>query len=206
MMTCGMYDYSGEFAFAAGIPAKSGVSGSLIIVIPNLCGICCYSPPLDPIGNSVKGVAFAQRLVEKFPFHNFDYGDCGKPDPRKHPDHKEMADLVDLLFGAQVGDQAKIMEYCSKDFDFGNADYDDRTALHILCSDGHLDALRLIGDHYKKMGKRHELVKLLCEKKDRWGHTPKDEVKGENSQKVLRYINQMQKIEMENLKQGYVKH
>ena len=73
MLSCGMYDYSGQFAFCVGLPAKSGVSGSLVIVIPNLCGICVYSPKLDHTGNSCRGVDFAKKLVDKYNFHNFDH-------------------------------------------------------------------------------------------------------------------------------------
>jgi glutaminase len=72
MGTCGMYDYSGEFAFQMGFPAKSGVGGAIIIVIPGVMGICTFSPRLDSVGNSVRGVAFCNALSQKFAFHNFD--------------------------------------------------------------------------------------------------------------------------------------
>ncbi len=72
MYSCGMYDYSGEFAFSVGMPAKSGVSGVIMAVIPNLLGISVYSPRIDAMGNSVRGVDFMKQLVETFNFHNYD--------------------------------------------------------------------------------------------------------------------------------------
>ena len=67
-----MYDYSGEWAFRVGLPAKSGVSGAVIIVVPNVMGICIWSPRLDSCGNSVRGVRFAKALVDRFSLHAFD--------------------------------------------------------------------------------------------------------------------------------------
>ena len=85
MFSCGMYDYSGEFAFKVGLPAKSGVSGSLMLVIPNVMGICIYSPRLDKLGNSVRGIEFCKRLIKNYNFHNFDdlLNSSQKKDPRK---------------------------------------------------------------------------------------------------------------------------
>ena len=65
MSSCGMYDFSGEWAFTVGLPAKSGVSGVIVVVIPGKMGLCAWSPRLDRIGNSVRGVAFCRELASR---------------------------------------------------------------------------------------------------------------------------------------------
>jgi glutaminase len=72
MFTCGMYDFSGQFSFSMGFPAKSGVAGACLIVVPNVMGICTWSPRLDMNGNSARGISFAQGLAEIYQIHNFD--------------------------------------------------------------------------------------------------------------------------------------
>ena len=62
MVSAGMYDDSGNFAFSMGFPCKSGVGGGLLIVIPNVCGICTFSPRLDRNGNSLRGGKFCEAL------------------------------------------------------------------------------------------------------------------------------------------------
>ena len=98
MSSCGMYDFSGEFAFSIGLPAKSGVSGALMIVVPNVLGICTWSPRLDRLGNSVRGVEFCRALVQRFAFHTYDNlrGLDKKRDPRRRA-LESWSELATLL-------------------------------------------------------------------------------------------------------------
>ncbi|WP_226358163.1 glutaminase A [Pseudonocardia sp. ICBG601] len=71
MSMCGMYDAAGEWAHDVGIPAKSGVSGGIMGVLPRWFGLGVYSPGLDRHGNSVRGVAVCRELSSRFGLHVF---------------------------------------------------------------------------------------------------------------------------------------
>ncbi len=74
MLSCGMYDYAGEWAYRVGIPAKSGVGGGIVGVVPGKFGIGIFSPPLDAKGNSVRGIHVCQELSTRFGLHCFESG------------------------------------------------------------------------------------------------------------------------------------
>jgi glutaminase len=72
MYTCGMYNFAGEWAYRVGLPAKSGVSGGIIAVVPGKMGIAVFSPPLDVHGSSVRGVKVCEDLSNICKLHLFD--------------------------------------------------------------------------------------------------------------------------------------
>lgn len=71
MHTCGMYDFAGEWVYKVGFPAKSGVGGGIIGVVPNQMGIAVFSPPLDSRGNSVRGIKVCEELSKYLGLHIF---------------------------------------------------------------------------------------------------------------------------------------
>ena len=69
MTTCGMYDAAGEWVVDVGLPAKSGVGGGVLAVLPGQIGIALYSPRLDRHGNSVRGVAACRQISRELELH-----------------------------------------------------------------------------------------------------------------------------------------
>ena len=66
-----MSDFAGEWASRVGTPAKSGVSGGVMAVVPGKLGIGVFSPGLDAYGNSVRGTAVCEELSERLGLHVF---------------------------------------------------------------------------------------------------------------------------------------
>jgi glutaminase len=177
MYSCGMYNFSGEYSFTVGLPAKSGVSGALMLVIPDLGGFGIFSPRLDKIGNTVRGVEFSKKLVEKFSFHNYD-GLVGSNNEKINPRKSRAESDVDLTFmmisAASHGDVDEIRRLIALGVDVNRGDYDLRTPLHLASAEGHFDAVELLLDKGASI-----------EVKDRWNQTPLDDAKSNQRKDII---------------------
>ncbi|XP_034285473.1 glutaminase kidney isoform, mitochondrial isoform X1 [Pantherophis guttatus] len=167
MHSCGMYDFSGQFAFHVGLPAKSGVAGGILLVVPNVMGMMCWSPPLDKMGNSVKGIHFCHELVSLCNFHNYDNlrHFAKKLDPRREGGDQRVKSVINLLFAAYTGDVSALRRFALSGMDMEQRDYDSRTALHVAAAEGHVEVVKFL----------LEACKVNPFPKDRWNNTPMDE-------------------------------
>uniref|UniRef100_A0A8C6MF41 glutaminase n=1 Tax=Nothobranchius furzeri TaxID=105023 RepID=A0A8C6MF41_NOTFU len=156
-----------DLYFQVGLPAKSGVAGGILLVVPNVMGIMCWSPPLDKLGNSVRGIQFCTGLVELFNFHNYDNlrHFAKKHDPRREGGDQRVKSVINLLFAAYTGDVSALRRFALSSVDMEQRDYDSRTALHVAAAEGHIDVVRFL----------LEACKVNPVPKDRWGNTPIDE-------------------------------
>ena len=191
MSSCGMYDFSGEFAFTIGLPAKSGVSGALMLVIPGLMGICIWSPRLDEHGNSVRGIEFCRKLVAEYNVHVFDslvtgQGRTAKRDPRRKKNHSQIEGVVALTWAASQGDLNEVRALAAAGVDPGTADYDGRTALHLAAAEGQLDVVRYL------------LASVTDPQPvDRWGGTPLSDAESNGHTDVADLVRQALRVTAE---------
>lgn len=144
MMTCGMYDASGEFSSINGFPAKSGVSGIILAVIPGVCGICTFSPRIDSLGNSVRGLDFFSRLSREAvttPLYStlgskmstsfgnqFEWKTSGNEQVLTKFTLREFSSL---WWAAASGDELRIRQLAARGIDVNESNYSNRTALNF---------------------------------------------------------------------------
>jgi glutaminase len=74
MLTCGLHDESGRFAFDVGLPAKTGISGGIVAVVPGRMGLAVYSPPVNEHGSSVRGLTALETLSRRLDLSVFGPG------------------------------------------------------------------------------------------------------------------------------------
>jgi glutaminase len=179
MQTCGMYDYSGEFCYRIGLPAKSGVAGAVMVVVPNVMGIVTFSPRLDEMGNSVRGVAFCETLVQRFAFHQYIVGTAGG---RTDPTNKKQSDdsATAALWAATKGDLKALQALGANGNDLAQADYDGRTPLHLAAAEGHAECAYFLSN--RSTVDVHAI--------DRFGHTALDEARRIGAERVVEVLQQ----------------
>ncbi|XP_053155465.1 glutaminase liver isoform, mitochondrial isoform X1 [Hemicordylus capensis] len=184
MHSCGMYDFSGQFAFHVGLPAKSAVSGAILLIVPNVMGVMCLSPPLDKGGNSTRGIGFCQELVSLFNFHNYDnlLHCTRKMDPRREGDEVRNKTVVNLLFAAYSGDVSALRRFALSAMNMEQKDYDSRTALHVAAAEGHLEVVKFLV----------EACRVNPFVKDRWGNIALDDAIQFNHLEVVKLLKDYQ--------------
>ena len=82
MASCGMYDFSGGWIYNVGMPAKSGVAGGVLAVLPGQLGIGVYSPRLDAQGNSARAIKVCEELSKAWELHQFNPPYCAQTSRR----------------------------------------------------------------------------------------------------------------------------
>jgi len=179
MHSCGMYDYSGEWSYLVGIASKSGVSGIIYAVIPNVMSIAVYSPRLDKIGNSVKGVEFFKKFTQRFNFHIFDslvVNNNKKSITKQFVYHEDFNKFL-LLEASSKNDIELIKKLIAQNVDINSLDYDKRSSLHVATSNRNIETVNF-------------LLNCGVDKtiKDRWGNTAYDDAIRENISELVELL------------------
>lgn len=162
MMSCGMYDYSGAWMFEVGMPAKSGVGGGIVAVLPGQFGLAVFSPKLDERGNSARGIAVCRRISADFALHTLHTGsvtvssvihatyDAAQVSSKRARNAPQLALLADL------GRRVAVLEL-QGDLVFASVEILSREAMRVTT-----DAKCLILD-FARVGAIDEgALKLLC--------------------------------------------
>ncbi|PAA79345.1 hypothetical protein BOX15_Mlig015753g2 [Macrostomum lignano] len=148
MHSCGLGRHSGRFAFKCGLPATAGVSGCLLAVLPNVMGLCLYSPRLLQGRVSARSLHFCELLVRQYSFHLYDsllHNRKLDPTGRLADSGRARFDAVStMLYAARDGDIACLRRFYLTGHDINSCDYDSRTPLHVAASEGRLAAVQFL--------------------------------------------------------------
>ena len=170
MTTCGMYDYAGSWVYWVGLPAKSGVGGGILAVLPGQFGIAVFSPPLDERGNSVRGVAICKELSREFDLHFlrtaraarssvrslYDLGAVRSKRVRTEAERRVLAERGrrsrvyelhgDLVFSGVEAAVAKVIE-SSAELDYAILDLTRASAIDDAAAQMLLDLVTVLGEN-----------------------------------------------------------
>jgi len=216
MYSCGLNDYSGQFSFKIGLPAKSCISGAIMVVVPNVGGFCTFAPRLDTFGRklsrgiSARGISFYEELVQRFTFHNFDIFsniitvnsiECDENgclinfSREKDRDDKEGNKQIDPLRKIKISQDEVISSlfYAASENDLNHLS-------HLILKNVNLN----LRDHNKRTALHvaasegnYEAVKLLIKYganpslKDRFNNTPIDDALRGDHEKVYEYLKEL---------------
>ncbi|WP_188803964.1 glutaminase A [Citricoccus zhacaiensis] len=138
MSTCGMYDDAGTWAIEVGLPAKSGVGGGLLVVVPGQMGVGVFSPPLDEHGMSVRGGVAIKQIATDFGLHYGDVPPLGRSTIRARYDLSEAPSSVPRSVEAlqaleEHGPECRIIEI-GGDIGFAEAETLARAAVGLPAS------------------------------------------------------------------------
>ena len=182
LQSSGMYNASGTFFQQVGLPAKSGVGGGVLLVVPQLMGICIFSPRLDAQGNSVRGLEMSKRLTSKYLVHTFDgtMTDTDRLDPKLPIARWEANSCGEAIWAASNGNIRTLESLVSQQRDLQTGDYDIRTPLHLASAEGQLEVVKFLLDNG---------VKPIP---DRWGGYPISDARNNNHQKIVDLFNALE--------------
>merc|ERR1712204_137132 len=168
-------------------------------VVPDVVGFATFSPNIDQIGNSIRGVMFAEELVKMYNFHTFDkVGRLVSDKMKQVSDRKnpllqkyevKSSQLVSILFAASIGDKTALARAFLGGMDMNMADYDQRTALHLACCEGHVGCVKFL----------LETCGVDINVKDRWGQTPLDEASRSENDRITAILKKFMVLNMKHL-------
>uniref|UniRef100_A0A8C2J4Y1 glutaminase n=1 Tax=Cyprinus carpio TaxID=7962 RepID=A0A8C2J4Y1_CYPCA len=172
MHSCGMYDFSGQFAFHV-----NNYLNKITVIVS-----------LDRVGNSIRGIHFCQELVSLFNFHNYDNlrHFAKKLDPRRQTGHERNKSVVDLMFAAYSGDVSALRRYNFLSF---IANKNTKIFMRVVISNNkiliwHLDPVKFLT----------HTCKVNPYAKDRWGNTPLDDAMQFGHSAVVKVLQEYQSI------------
>jgi len=190
MHSCGMFHYSGQFAFQVGLPAMSGSSGVVMVVVPSVLGVVTWSPPLDSVGNSVRGVQFSQLLTEMYSFHIFDTVAGSLEEGKKYvaqqlEREEDKVRMVQLIMAASKGDIATLQRMHLQGRNLNVADLDNRTALHLAAAENQAACVNFLLN----------TCKVDAKAKDRHGRTALQEAERCNHKRIIDIFHKWESLE-----------
>lgn len=157
-----MYNTSGKYVKALGIPTKSGVSGNLLSVVPGIGSIASWCPKLNAENNTVKGIGMVKKMGQIYNNFNLFHYSHEKKDLTWRAYHKEIKFINVACESAAKGDLETLVRLKNLMANLNNGDYDNRTPMHLAAATGHMEIIKFL------------LEKCNCDPtiKDRWGSSP----------------------------------